>query len=68
MECTSVSPKVSYFDFKAATLYRTVCSDLSDLSDVNYDVLVFFSPSGIKSLYQNFGDYLILTGQTRTSA
>lgn len=41
-------------DFKAATLYRTVCSDLSDLSDVNYDVLVFFSPSGIKSLYQNF--------------
>jgi uroporphyrinogen-III synthase len=41
-------------DFKAATLYRTVCSDLSDLSDVDYDVLVFFSPSGIKSLYQNF--------------
>lgn len=44
-------------DFKAATLYRTVCSDLSDLSDVNYDVLVFFSPSGIKSLYQNFPDF-----------
>ena len=41
-------------NFKAATLYRTVCSDLSDLKDVNYDVLVFFSPSGIKSLYQNF--------------
>jgi uroporphyrinogen-III synthase len=44
-------------DFKAATLYRTVCSDLSDLSDVNYDVLVFFSPSGIKSLYQNFPQF-----------
>lgn len=43
--------------FKAATLYRTVCSDLSDLKDVNYDVLVFFSPSGIKSLYQNFPDF-----------
>jgi len=42
---------------KEATLYRTVCSDLSDLSDVNYDVLVFFSPSGIKSLYQNFPDF-----------
>ncbi len=41
-------------DFSPATLYRTVCSDLSDLKDVNYDVLVFFSPSGIKSLYQNF--------------
>ncbi len=40
--------------FKIATLYRTVCSDLSDLSDVNYDILVFFSPSGIKSLFENF--------------
>lgn len=44
-------------DFKCATMYRTVCSDLSDLKDVNYDVLVFFSPSGIKSLYQNFPDF-----------
>jgi uroporphyrinogen-III synthase len=44
-------------DFKCATLYRTVCSDLSDLKDVNYDVLVFFSPSGIKSLYQNFPNF-----------
>ena len=41
-------------DFKPATLYRTVCSDLSDLVDVDYDILVFFSPSGIKSLFQNF--------------
>lgn len=40
--------------YKIATLYRTVCSDLSDLSDVNYDILVFFSPSGIKSLFENF--------------
>lgn len=43
--------------FSKAVLYRTVCSDLSDLKDVNYDVLVFFSPSGIKSLYQNFPDF-----------
>ena len=33
-----------------AQLYRTVVSDLSDLRDVYYDVLVFFSPSGIESL------------------
>ena len=45
------------FKFSKAVLYRTVCSDLSDLKDVNYDVLVFFSPSGIKSLYQNFPDF-----------
>ena len=40
--------------FSIAILYKTVCSDLSDLTNVNYDVLVFFSPSGIKSLMQNF--------------
>ncbi len=40
--------------FTRAILYRTVCNDLSDLSDVNYDILVFYSPSGIKSLFQNF--------------
>lgn len=44
-------------DFSKAILYRTVCSDLSDLADVNYDVLVFYSPSGIKSLYENFPDF-----------
>lgn len=38
-------------------LYKTVISDLSDLSDVFYDVLVFFSPSGIESLYQNFPSF-----------
>jgi uroporphyrinogen-III synthase len=46
--------KENGINYTPATLYRTVCSDLSDLKDVNYDVLVFFSPSGIKSLYQNF--------------
>lgn len=38
-------------------LYRTVVSDLSDLEDVFYDVLVFFSPSGIESLFHNFPDF-----------
>lgn len=40
--------------YTKAVIYKTVCSDLSDLANVNYDILVFFSPSGIKSLYQNF--------------
>ena len=43
--------------YKRAILYRTVCSDLSDLEDVFYDILVFFSPSGIKSLFQNFPNF-----------
>ena len=45
------------FVFAKAILYRTECSDLSDLADVNYDILVFYSPSGIKSLFQNFPDF-----------
>jgi uroporphyrinogen-III synthase len=40
--------------YTPAVFYHTVCSDLSDLSEINYDVLVFFSPTGIKSLLQNF--------------
>jgi uroporphyrinogen-III synthase len=47
----------SHFNYTKAVLYRTECSDLSDLADVNYDILVFFSPSGIKSLFQNFPDF-----------
>ncbi|MEZ4853251.1 uroporphyrinogen-III synthase [Flavobacterium sp.] len=37
--------------------YRTVVSDLSDLKDVYYDVLAFFSPTGIRSLFENFPDF-----------
>jgi len=44
-------------NWKQATFYKTVISDLSDLEDVFYDVLVFFSPSGIESLFHNFPDF-----------
>ena len=44
-------------EWKRAQLYKTVVSDLSDLRDVYYDVLVFFSPSGIESLFKNFPDF-----------
>jgi uroporphyrinogen-III synthase len=40
--------------YTKAILYKTVCSDLSDLDNVTYDVIVFFSPSGITSLFKNF--------------
>jgi uroporphyrinogen-III synthase len=43
--------------WKQATFYKTVISDLSDLRDVYYDILVFFSPSGIESLFENFPDF-----------
>ncbi len=43
--------------WKRGVFYKTVISDLSDLRDVYYDILVFFSPSGIESLFQNFPDF-----------
>ncbi len=44
-------------NWQRGILYRTVVSDLSDLRDVYYDILVFFSPSGIESLFKNFPDF-----------
>jgi len=44
-------------DWVPGTFYRTVMSDLTDLKDVYYDVLAFFSPTGIKSLFKNFPDF-----------
>nr|GFB81251.1 hypothetical protein [Tanacetum cinerariifolium] len=52
--------------FTEAVIYRTVASDLSDLSDVKYDCLAFFSPSGISSLFVNFPDFV--QGGTRIAA
>jgi len=43
--------------WKEAVFYKTVISDLSDLKSVTYDILVFFSPSGIDSLFYNFPDF-----------
>ncbi len=40
-----------------AIMYRTVSCDLSHLKDIKYDVLVFFSPLCLKSLYDNFPDF-----------
>lgn len=47
----------STIDWTRATMYRTVCSDLTDVQIKDYDMLVFFSPQGIKSLGQNFEDF-----------
>lgn len=43
--------------FTKAVLYRTIAADLSELENVFYDVLVFFSPGGIESLIKNFPDF-----------
>ncbi len=45
------------FDWKQAMMYQTVTSDLSDLKNIYYDIIVFFSPLDIKALYENFPDF-----------
>ena len=44
---------------KEVTLYKTVSADLSDMEKEfgKYQVLVFFTPSGIRSLQENFPNW-----------
>ena len=60
---TNKSLEESGLEYTKAQMYKVVCSDLSDLKDVKYDILVFFSPTGIKSLFENFPDFV--QGETR---
>lgn len=43
--------------YKEAVIYKTLSTDLSDLNISSFDMIVFFSPSGIKSLIKNFPKY-----------
>ena len=45
-------------EYREAILYRTVSDDLSSINLEKYDLIVFFSPQGIKSLFNNFPDFL----------
>ena len=40
--------------FHQSMIYRTISDDLSDLTHVNFDIIAFFSPSSVKSLFDNF--------------
>ena len=43
-------------EYKRAILFNTVV-DLSDLENVYFDMLVFYSPGGIESLLKNYPDF-----------
>jgi len=45
------------YDVTEAIVYKTVSADLTDVKIENYDMLCFFSPSGIESLFKNFPDF-----------
>jgi uroporphyrinogen-III synthase len=44
--------------YTIGTLYKTISSNFSNIKDFDYDILVFYSPSGIKSLKENFPDFV----------
>ena len=47
-------------DYHKAMLYKTVSADLSDMKEKlsDFDMLVFFTPAGIKSLSENFPNFI----------
>lgn len=49
--------KENGFTFTEAIINHTVAANLSDLKNVYYDILAFFSPSGINSLFVNFPEF-----------
>ena len=43
--------------YTKAVMYRTVSNDFGKDEPFDYDMLIFFSPAGIKSLLKNFPDF-----------
>ena len=54
----------SGLNYTKAQMYKVACSDLCDLADVKYDILVFFSPTGVKSLFKQQETRLAVFGST----
>lgn len=44
-------------NYTKAVMYRTVTNDFTPDEPFDYDVLIFFSPTGIQSLTKNFPDF-----------
>ena len=44
-------------DVTKVVMYRTVSNDFQPGEELDYDMLVFFSPAGIASLMKNFPDF-----------
>lgn len=44
--------------YSIGILYRTISSNFSGVQNFDYDILVFYSPSGIKSLKENFPGFV----------
>lgn len=45
------------YTFDEVVIYKTVSADLSSINPLQYDIITFFSPSGVTSLLSNFSDF-----------
>jgi uroporphyrinogen-III synthase len=44
-------------EFATPVLYKIVSSDVKEVISRKYDIICFFTPGGVKSLFENFPDY-----------
>nr|WP_293835603.1 uroporphyrinogen-III synthase [uncultured Arsenicibacter sp.] len=48
---------ISGLHLTEAVMYETVSTDLSDVDIQSFDIIAFFSPSGVTSLFNNFPEF-----------
>ncbi|MCD6112079.1 MAG: uroporphyrinogen-III synthase [Bacteroidales bacterium] len=53
----SKSLKDNKINFDQVVFYKTVATDISNIAIDKYDIIIFFSPAGVKSLFKNFPEY-----------
>lgn len=46
--------EASKINYSKSVFYKTVHNEMNKLGELDYDMIVFFSPEGIKSLFKNF--------------
>lgn len=49
--------KANNCEYATPVLYKIVSNDLKEVISKNFDVICFFTPGGVKSLFENFPDY-----------
>lgn len=50
--------KANKCEFQMGFMYRTVSNDIKEMLDTQeYDIICFFTPSGVKSLFDNYPEY-----------
>ncbi|MGE9516806.1 MAG: uroporphyrinogen-III synthase [Solitalea-like symbiont of Acarus siro] len=56
-ETTIVDIRNAGFSVDEAIIYRIVCSDIPSIGEKQYDLVVLFSPYGVRSLLKNFPNF-----------